>query len=129
MPMMDSASSRRIGRTVTVMTVSRYAVPLLRAGMRGVIDREEARRVNLGVALGGREGGMAEQFLDRTQVATAGQKMRGEGMAQGVRRRRLGQTEKQPQLLHRHLHQSWAQALALGSEEQRTVRLAGYRQG
>ena len=39
----------------------------------------------VGVELGGREVGVAEHLLDRAQVAAAGQQVRREGVAQGVR--------------------------------------------
>jgi len=41
---------------------------------------------NMGIDFGGSDIGMAQQRLDRPQVGTIGQKMRGKGVAQGVRR-------------------------------------------
>ena len=37
---------------------------------------------------------MAEQFLDGAQIGAGAQQMRGEGMAQRMRRRRVGQAER-----------------------------------
>ena len=41
---------------------------------------------NVGVNFGRRDIGVAQQRLDRPQVGTARQKVRGKGVAQGVRR-------------------------------------------
>src|SRR5262245_38803198 len=123
MPTTASASSRRIGRMVTVMGLS-----LTGAGMRRVIDGEKLRRVNLGVALGGGEGGMPQQLLDRAQVTAAGQQVRGERMAQGMRRSGFRQAELHAEFLHRQLHETRAEPLAFGTEEERAFGLAGDRQ-
>ena len=41
---------------------------------------------HMGINLGCGDIGMAKQGLDNSQVGTVGQKMRGKGMAQGMRR-------------------------------------------
>ena len=41
--------------------------------MRGFIDLEQVLRFDLGVALGRRQAGVAQEFLDRPQVAAAAQ--------------------------------------------------------
>jgi hypothetical protein len=46
--------------------------------MGGVINRQQMRGVNLGVALRRRERGMPQQFLDRAEIPAAGQQVRGE---------------------------------------------------
>ncbi len=56
--------------------------------------------VHLGVNLGGRERGVAQQFLNGAQVAAGAQQMGGEGMAQGVGCGAGGHAESGPQLLH-----------------------------
>ena len=53
--------------------------------------------VHFGIDLGGREAGMAEQLLDDAQVGAIGQQMRGEGMAQRMRCRRVGQAQRAAQ--------------------------------
>src|SRR5690606_27607492 len=65
--------------------------------MRPVIDVEQPRAVDAGIDLRRRQAGVAQQFLDRAQVAAIGEQMRGEGMAQGVRRRRIRQVERAAQ--------------------------------
>ncbi len=62
-----------------------------RPRMRGVEGVEQAGGIDLGVDLRRRQGGVAQQFLDRPQVALAGEQVAGEGVAQGVRRRGRGQ--------------------------------------
>ncbi len=80
------------GGTHSSSHVYYYTLPAIRQAllsprMRGVIDREQTRGVDFGVALGGRQRGMAEQLLDRPQIAATGEEMRGERMAQRMRRR------------------------------------------
>jgi hypothetical protein len=53
--------------------------------MGPVVDRQQLVDADLGVALGGGEGGMAEQLLDGSQVGAGVEKVSGKGMAQGVR--------------------------------------------
>ena len=48
--------------------------------MGGVIDRQQLRGIDLGITLGGRELGMAEQFLDCAEITATGQQMGGEGV-------------------------------------------------
>ena len=49
---------------------------------------------------------MAEQFLDRAQIAAAGQQMRREGMPQGMRRGAGAKPERAAQSRHRQLHEA-----------------------
>src|SRR5688572_12027428 len=51
----------------------------LRARMGRPVDGAETCRVDVGVALGGREAGMAQQLLDGAQVAAGAQQVGGEG--------------------------------------------------
>jgi hypothetical protein len=46
--------------------------------MSGAIRFDEALSVDFGVDLCRRQRGVAEEFLDRAQIAAAGKKMRGE---------------------------------------------------
>src|SRR5690606_20056669 len=87
-------------------------------GMRRLIDAQKLRGVDLGVALGGRERGVAEQFLDGTEIATTGQQMGGEGMAEGMRCRRFRKTQLAAQALHRALHLARIQRSALDADEE-----------
>src|SRR5690606_358547 len=50
------------------------------ARMRGCVDPEQRLGIDLGIALGGRQRGMAEQFLDGAQIATACEEMRREAV-------------------------------------------------
>lgn len=57
--------------------------------MRGAVDLKEAGEVDLGVALGGRQGSVAQQFLDGAEIGALGQQVRGKAVTKRVRRRRL----------------------------------------
>src|SRR5687768_5625554 len=56
----------------------------LRARMGFLVDVQYVTRVHMGVALGGREAGMAEQLLDGPEVGPALQQMGGKAVAEGV---------------------------------------------
>ena len=60
--------------------------------------------VDGGVDLRGGQRGVAEQFLNRAQIAAARQQMGGEGMPQRVRRRAVRQAERASHARHRQLH-------------------------
>ena len=62
---------------------------------------------------------MAEQFLDGTQVAAMGQKVGGEGVAQGVGCGAGGQAQPVPQIGHQRLHAARAERPAAHTPEQR----------
>src|SRR5882724_921880 len=64
--------------------------PISGAGMRRFVHFQEPFAVDPGINLRGRERSVAEQFLDRAQIAAAGQKMGCEGMSQRMRRRAVG---------------------------------------
>src|SRR5258707_1026563 len=57
---------------------------------------ENMGTVDFGIDLGGREAGVAEQLLDDPEIGTGTQEMSGEGMAEGVGRRRVGKAERAP---------------------------------
>ena len=57
------------------------------------IDVEQPRGVDLGVDLGRRQAGMAEQFLERAKIRAPRQQMRREAVAQRMRRQAVGQAE------------------------------------
>ena len=86
------------------------------------VDLQQPLGVDAGVDLRGRERGVAEQFLDRAQVAAARQQMRGEGMPQRVRRRAVGQPQRAAQPLHRELDDARAERPAARADEDRPVR-------
>src|SRR5688572_11325133 len=65
----------------------------LGAWVRRAIDRAQARRVDVGVALGGRQAGVPQQLLDGAQVAAGRQQVGREGMAQRMRRHLLVEAE------------------------------------
>ena len=56
---------------------------------------------------------MAQQFLDRAQVAAAGQQMGGEAVAKGVRRRRFRQPQEHSDPAHLALSAFTTTLLAL----------------
>src|SRR6478609_1071746 len=87
--------------------------------MRAGIDFQQPLGIDAGIDLRGRERGMAEQFLDRAQIAAARQQMRGEGMPERVRRGAVGQTERAAQPLHRELDDARAQGPAACADEDR----------
>ena len=64
------------------------------AGVGALVGLEQMRAVDLGIDLRGRQAGVAEQLLDGAQIRAGAEQMRGEGMAQRMRRRRLGQAER-----------------------------------
>src|SRR5262245_32829127 len=87
--------------------------------MRLAIDVEQLRRVDVRVALCGRELHVAEQFLNRTKIGAALKQVRRERVAQRVR------ADTEPCAAGRHvtrhetLHASPRQAGATEVEEQR----------
>jgi len=85
--------------------------------MGAVIDFKKPRSVDAGIDLGRRQAGMAEQFLDGAQIAAAGQKMGGEGVAQCMWGRRIGQAEGASQLLHLSLDDGRLQWATAGAAE------------
>ena len=64
-----------------------------RAGMRRIVDGEEALGFDRGIALGRRQAGVAQQFLDRAQIAAGAEKMRRKAVPQRVRGRGVRQAE------------------------------------
>ena len=92
------------------------------AGMRVVVDRQQTLGLDRGVALGRRQAGMAEQFLDRAQVAAGAEQVRRKAVAQRMRRRGRRQAEITAQCLHLPLHQARMQRPAARADKQRLVR-------
>ena len=95
--------------------------------MGGTVRRKQARAVDAGIDLGRRQRGVAEQVLDRAQIASPSQKMGGERMAERVRRRGLGQAERAAHPRHRQLHDARRQWAAFRADEQRAGGLEGKR--
>src|SRR5947209_557623 len=87
--------------------------------MRGTIDFEQPLGVDPGIDLRGRERGMAEQFLDRAQVAAAGEKMGRERMPQCMRRRAIGQSQGAAQPFHGELDDAGLERTAARADEDR----------
>src|SRR3546814_12357676 len=85
------------------------------------VGRNEARRIDLGVALRRRQRGVTEQFLDRAQVAAIGQKMRGEAVAQRMWGRRVRQAEPAAHPAHLALYHAGVEWAAPCAAEQRFV--------
>src|SRR3546814_6058144 len=57
------------------------------------IDVQQMRRIDGGIDLGGTEAGMAQQFLQRTQIGPTRQQMRRKAVAKRVRGRAVGQAQ------------------------------------
>src|SRR6185312_5974589 len=113
-----SASAAVMVRIWTAsVTVDGRSTRAAGARMGLVVDREQGGGVDLGVALRGRQRGVAQQFLDRPQIAAAGEQMGGEAMAQRVRRGRIRQAQARPQMLQAKLHQPRIEAGAAGATE------------
>src|SRR5579884_2899765 len=93
----------------------------LRARMGGLVDGEEAFGFDAGVALRRRQAGVAEEFLDRAQIAARSEEVRRETVAQRVRRRRFGQPEIAAQRRHLPLHQARVERPAACADEKRPV--------
>ena len=65
---------------------------------------------------------MAEQLLDGAQIGAGAKQMRGEGVAQRMRRRRLGQAERGARARNLELDDAGAELLPASADEQRIVR-------
>src|ERR1700730_199521 len=87
------------------------------AGMGGAVGFEKPCAIHGGINLGRRERGVAQKLLDRAEIAAALQKMRGEGMAQRVRRRGIGKPQRAAQARDRELDDAWAKRPTLGTKE------------
>src|ERR1700681_334368 len=85
--------------------------------MRAAIDLEQPLAVDAGVDLRGRERGVAEQLLDRAQVATAAQQVGREGMPQRMRCRAVGQAQRAAQPFHGELDDPGTEGAATGADE------------
>ena len=64
------------------------------AGVRGVVDGEEALGLDRSIALGRREARMTQQFLNRAKIAARTEEVGCKAVPQGVRGRRFGEAEK-----------------------------------
>ena len=84
-----------LGDTLRRAFLSRFA-----AGMELLVDRLEAVAVDVGVVLGRLNRGVAEEFLNGSQVGTAGEDVRREAVAQRVRARLAGQSRSLAVFLH-----------------------------
>ena len=63
--------------------------------MGAIIDGQQPGGVDVGIALGRRQRGMAQEFLDRAQIAAAGEEVGGEAVPQRMRCRPGGQAQQQ----------------------------------
>src|SRR5258708_19328161 len=97
---MASARVRWSSTSAAISEISRF----LRAGMRALVNFKQPLTVDPGVDLRGRQRSVAEQFLDRTQIAAARQQVGGEGMPQRVRGCAIGQAKRAAQSRHVELN-------------------------
>src|SRR4051812_41942546 len=93
----------------------------MRAGGGFVVDGGEAGRGALGVALRGRGAGVAEQLLDRAEIAAAGEEVRRETVAERVRRRGLREAKGDAEFLHLPLYEARVERPATCADEERSV--------
>src|SRR5215468_10346232 len=91
--------------------------------VRAAVNLKQSLGVDAGIDLRRRERGMAEQFLDRAQIAATGQKVGGKGMPERVRRGAVGQAERAAQPRHCELNDAGAQGSAAGADKDRPLRL------
>ena len=74
--------------------------------MRRIVDGEEALGFDRSIALRRRQAGVAQQLLDRAQIAAGAEKMRRKAVPQGMRGRGVGKAEKAAQRRHLPLHRA-----------------------
>src|SRR6202020_1095993 len=86
--------------------------------MRALVNFKQPLAIDAGINLGGRQRSVAEQFLDRRQIAAARQQMGGEGMTQRVRGCAIRQTECAAQSRHGELNDAGLQRSAAGAQIQ-----------
>ena len=80
--------------------------------MGGAVNLHQGARVDIGVALRGREALMAEKLLYSAQITAPRQQMRRKAMAQRMRRGAIGQAERAAELLHFKLYDTRRQHTA-----------------
>ena len=103
------------------------AFDLLRHRMRLTVNLHQAGLIDGGIGLGRGKRGVAEKFLDGSEITPRCQKVRGKGMAQRVWRGTGRQAELQTGLFHHFLDQARRQLAAAGAEKQRPIALSGKR--
>ena len=74
-----------------------------------VVNLKQSRRIHAGVYLRRGQAGVAQQLLNGAQVSATGQKMRGEGMSERMRRGVFREAESAAELLHCPLNDGWLQ--------------------
>src|SRR5205085_70439 len=79
----------------------------LSARMGAPVNLQQLLGIDRRVDLRGRERGVAEQLLNGSEITPSREKMRGERMAQRMRRRGFGQAERAAQPRHGKLHDAW----------------------
>src|SRR3981189_216127 len=92
------------------------------AGVRRLVDFQQPLAVDTGINLRGRKRRVAEQFLDRAQIAAAAQQMSGKRMPQRMWRRTVGQAERAAQSLHGQLNDPRAERATARADEDGTSR-------
>src|SRR5262245_48500553 len=94
------------------------ALPCLRPRMGGAIDGAEAGGIDVGVALCGRKAGVPQELLDGAKVAAGAQEVRGEGVAERMRRYAVGEPQLMAQLAYALLHDGGIEWPAARAQEE-----------
>ena len=81
--------------------------------MGPVVHLRQMLEIQVGIDLGGADVGMAQQFLDRAQIAARLQQVRREGMAQHMRMHAARNALRTSMALQPRLHRAGRQAPAL----------------
>src|SRR3954452_1839407 len=92
------------------------------AGMGAAIDLQQPLGIDARINLRRRKRSMAEQFLNRAQVAAAAQQVRRERMPKRVRGRGVGQAERAAQAFHGELNDARAERPAASAHKDRALR-------
>ena len=86
--------------------------------MSGAVDGHQPGVIDAGIDLRLRQAGMAQQLLNGAQIAPRPQKVGCKGVAQRVRRRRVGQAERPAKASHVPLQDGRLQRTAACTPEQ-----------
>src|SRR5262245_41548093 len=98
------AMSASIQVTPTLVSLNPAGEP--RAGVRGMINREQALALDRSVALGRRQAGMTQKLLNGAEITAGTEQVSSKAVTQSVRRRAFGEPEQPAHSLHPALHET-----------------------